>query len=220
VGDYWGPAGPGNVFLRNVVESGEVNVEDYSHGQSFIGNSVRSDAGEGIIRIHPSVQAALLHGNRIWESTQWDPSIPCRDIPSSYYLNGKPGYWGDLNWPFNDGNGAASPESPSVQRFQRGEFISSDAEETRERGPALSVYPNPAEGPVRLRFFIPRSGGAELSLVDIAGRRLRTFWNGFLERGSREWTLDPGLGRRPAPGIYLIMLTTGRLRTAVKITVL
>jgi hypothetical protein len=54
----------------------------------------------------------------------------------------------------------------------------------------------------------------------MAGRRLCAFWNGFLERGSREWTLDPGMGRKPASGIYLIVLAAGGMRTSVKITIL
>jgi hypothetical protein len=221
IGDYWGPAGPGNVFLRNEAESGTVNVEDFSHGQSFVGNFVRSESGEGIIRIHPSVQNTLLHGNQVGKTVQWDPLISSRDIPFSYYLDWKPGFWGDSDWPFQAGTGGAIPELPAKRRFQEGSFIAPDTgSKPPQRGPELSVYPNPSEGWIHLRFFIHRSCGAALTLVDMRGRTIRTFWKCFLERGSREWTVDLDEGGRPAPGLYMLVLTMDRMRLARKITVL
>jgi len=220
VADYWGPAGPGNVFLRNVVEAGEVNVEDFSHGQIFIGNRVRSGSGEGIIRINPSVRNTLLHGNRIGDSVQWDPGIPSRDIPFSYYLDGKPAFWGDLDWPFAAGTDSHIPESPSQRRLQENGFISPDGRSRSEEVGGLSIYPNPAGEPVHVRFFIPRSCDVSLTLADMRGRTLRRLWRGFLERGLREWTLDFGEAGRPAHGIYVLVVTMGRLRMAGKITLL
>ena len=221
VGDYWGPAGPGNVFLRNVVETGIVTIEDHSEGQSFVGNTVRSESGDGSIRIHESVQNTLLHGNRVGELVQWDPSIPVHDVPMSYYLNGRPDFWGDRDWPSLDEADAANPELPSKRRYREGTFIaSSEDQKPPNRGPELSVYPNPTEGSVHLKFFIPRSCPVVLKLVDMRGRTLRIIWNGFLEKGSREWTVDPGDRGRQARGVCIMVLMTGQLQLAKKITIL
>jgi hypothetical protein len=221
IGDYWGPAGPGNVFLRNSVETGEVNVEDFSHGQSFVGNCVRSETGEGIIRIHPSVRNTLLHGNLVGESIQWDPSISARQIPSSYYLGGKPVFWGDLDWPFLSGTDPAAPALPAKKRFEAGTFIDSSKDrESPAQGPELYIYPNPAAGWVHLNFFIHRSCPVVLKIVDLRGRTLRVIWRGFLERGSRDWLADLGAGGRPARGVCVLVLTMGRMQLAKKITIL
>ena len=40
VADYWGPAGPGNTFLRNRVEKEGITLEDSSNYQNFIGNEI------------------------------------------------------------------------------------------------------------------------------------------------------------------------------------
>jgi hypothetical protein len=221
VGDYWGPAGPGNVFLRNVVETGIVTVQDFSHGQSFVGNTVRSESGDGSIRIHQSVQNTLQHGNRIGEFVRWDPSIPVHNVPMSYYLNGPPGFLGNWDWPSRNEGDSAIPELPAKRRYREETFIaSSEDQKPPERGPELSVYPNPTTGPARLRFFIPRSCPAVLKLLDIRGRTLRTIWNGFLERGTRDWIVDLGNGGRPARGVCLMVLTMERLQLAKKIIIL
>jgi len=221
VGDYWGPAGPGNVFLRNVVETGIVTVEDFSHEQSFVGNTVRSESGDGSIRIHQSVQNTLQHGNRIGELVQWDPSIPVHDVPLSYYLDSRPAFWGDGDWPSRDAGDSAVTELPAKTRYRKGTLIaSSEDQKPPKRGPELSVYPNPTEGPVHLMFFIPRSCPVVLKLLDMRGRTLRTIWYGFLERGSRDWIVDLDDGGRPARGILFVVLTTGQLQSAKKIIIL
>jgi hypothetical protein len=221
VGDYWGPAGPGNVFLRNVVETGVVTVEDHSHGQSFIGNRVRSESGGGAIAINSSVRNTLLHGNRIGESVEWDPSIPVHNVPISYYLDGKPGFWGNSDWPGWDEWNSAIPELPAKKRYRDGTFIASSEDSNHGKNrPDLSVYPNPTGGPVHLRFFVPHSGTAVLKLVDMRGRALRTFWNGFLERGSRDWLLNIGDGGRPARGICVLVLMMGQVQSSIKMTIL
>jgi hypothetical protein len=221
VGDYWGPAGPGNVFLRNVVEAGTVSIEDFSHGQSFVGNGIRSESGEGSIGIHASVRNTLLHGNRIGETVQWDPSIPVRDIPMSYYLDGRPAFWGNRDWPARDEGDAEIRDLPAKIRYRDGTLIeSSGVPEHRKTGPAMSAYPNPTNGSIRLRFFVPGSGRAVIRLVDLRGRTLHTFWDGFLEQGTREWALELGKDGRTARGVCFMVLTMGRLQQAEKITIL
>jgi hypothetical protein len=43
VTDHWGPAGPGNTFLRNGVQTHGLNVRDHSHNQIVIGNVLAPD---------------------------------------------------------------------------------------------------------------------------------------------------------------------------------
>ena len=50
----------------------------------------------------PAVKSNILrHGN--WDSvnktTVWDPAITDRTVPASFYLTGKPSWWGNLPWP-------------------------------------------------------------------------------------------------------------------------
>jgi hypothetical protein len=59
-----------------------------------------------------------------------------------------------------------------------------------------------------------------LKLVDMRGRTLRIIWNGFLEQGSREWTVDLGDSGRPARGVCVMVLMTGQLQLAKKIAIL
>lgn len=93
VSDYWGPVGPGNTFLRNTVESEGIDVLDHSHGQNIIGNQLGT--GKNRITIHESVKGTFVYGN------QPDTSGTNSDIPASYYLSGKPSFFGELAWPVN-----------------------------------------------------------------------------------------------------------------------
>jgi hypothetical protein len=52
--------------------------------------------------LDPHVAASLFrHGNfnYITNSTQWNPGIPERNIPASFYLASKPAFFGSLSWP-------------------------------------------------------------------------------------------------------------------------
>ena len=40
ISDYWGPAGPGNVYFRNRVESEDIFVNDSSDFQIILGNEL------------------------------------------------------------------------------------------------------------------------------------------------------------------------------------
>jgi aminopeptidase N len=71
--------------------------------------------------------------------------------------------------------------------------------------------PNPARGPTRLAFSLPRTGPARLALLDVAGRRVRTLVDGPLEAGAHDVTWD-GRDERgvAAPaGLYWARLECG-----------
>ena len=71
--------------------------------------------------------------------------------------------------------------------------------------------PNPSSGATSLRFTLPRAGTANLVVLDVAGRRVRTLADGMLAAGPHElaWDgLDDGGGVAPA-GLYWARLEAG-----------
>ena len=65
-----------------------------------IGYNSQGDSNSG--DNDPTPGATLLrHGNLdyLTQEAQWDPGIPDRSLPSSYYLSSKPSFFGDLPWP-------------------------------------------------------------------------------------------------------------------------
>jgi hypothetical protein len=70
--------------------------------------------------------------------------------------------------------------------------------------------PNPFRGATQIRFDLPRSGKATLTIYDVAGRLVRTLVNGPQEAGFRSVTWD-GLdeaGQRAAAGVFFNSLET------------
>jgi subtilisin family serine protease len=73
--------------------------------------------------------------------------------------------------------------------------------------------PNPTQGPVNLRFFLPPTGGGgfyHVAVFDVAGRRVREIETGGFglesEEKALEWDLQDDSGRRVVSGVYLIRL--------------
>jgi len=61
-----------------------------------------SDCGLGDESIDPEVRGTLIrHGNfdYITNTTVWDPAILEQTLPASFYLDGKPAFFGDRPWP-------------------------------------------------------------------------------------------------------------------------
>lgn len=71
--------------------------------------------------------SALFHGN--WDSKNavqsWDADRSNKDLPQSLYLNTKPTWFGNLNWPFNPTNGwtnlVLETSVPGAVRFFTGQ---------------------------------------------------------------------------------------------------
>jgi len=103
IADYWGPAGPGNTFLRNCVGAENIDVLDSSHNQNIIGNILTGRNNKLII--HSGVMDTLAHGNQSSDGIiSWDEKIADRTIPASYYLQKKPKFFGSSTWPASDCN--------------------------------------------------------------------------------------------------------------------
>ena len=71
------------------------------------------------------------------------------------------------------------------------------------------LRPNPAVGPIQVRFSLASGEAANLDLLDLAGRRVASREVGSLGAGSHLVRLDGG--GRVAPGVYWV-----RLRTAAR----
>lgn len=75
---------------------------------------------------------------------------------------------------------------------------------------ALSSYPNPAIGDMRLQFQIPSDGLVHCSVYDIQGRRVRDMGMISLSAGSHEtsWDCRDDAGQHVPSGMYFLRLQT------------
>ncbi len=117
--DYWGPSGPGTTFFRNHLEAVEgIMLDDGSVDQNVVGNELML----GTINEDASVSGTFSHGNNEGGSITWDGSSGSNNLIDSYYLTGKPAWWGSDNWPsigpeFTIGSGS----NPAKDRWDNGE---------------------------------------------------------------------------------------------------
>ena len=68
--------------------------------------------------------------------------------------------------------------------------------------------PNPSRGPATFEFTIPSAGSVDLSVLDLAGRRLARLQNGLLPAGPHrvQWSGRDAADRRLEPGVYWVSL--------------
>jgi hypothetical protein len=94
--DYWGPAGPGNVLLRNVVSKEGIEILDASHGQVVLGNVILAD---GPLTVAQGITDTVLAGNA--PLTASDPTDGCdvTGVPNSLYLTAAPTFFSSYAWP-------------------------------------------------------------------------------------------------------------------------
>ena len=113
IADYWGPAGPGNTYFRNRVSGEGIWYYDASHRQNLVGNEttlLRDQDGKALEK--------LEHGNVINGTVQWDPEITSHELPSSYYLDTVPGFFGDRPWPLFGPDVTEGGTLPARERFE------------------------------------------------------------------------------------------------------
>lgn len=74
----------------------------------------------------------------------------------------------------------------------------------------LAVTPNPAAGPTRFAWTLPARSRMRLEVLDAAGRRVATPFDGEREAGANSiaWDGRDDGGRRLPPGVYLARLVT------------
>ena len=82
--------------------------------------------------------------------------------------------------------------------------------------------PNPFNPSTVIPFDVPTGGGeVTLAIFDVAGRRVATLVNGFVEEGRRRvtWYGNDERGRRVASGVYFMRLTAPGYTRTIKLTV-
>ncbi len=81
--------------------------------------------------------------------------------------------------------------------------------------------PNPTSGPARLTFALPEYSDADVSVFDIAGKRVATLAHGPFPAGrhSVTWNSSDRDGRRVANGIYFVRLSGGGRVAATRVIV-
>ena len=184
IGDYWGPAGPGNTYFRNRVNSSEgIIYYDASHGQNVVGNITR--------RIHNSSGIAtdeLEHGNVVNGIVIWDPDISDQNLPASYYLSSVPSFMEGHAWPVFGPDVEGVTQLPAQLRYQA--LLSTHTHPPIVES-SIRIWPNPCTGILQLGRLEP---GTRLRVLEISGRVLQNIIpsDGFLD-----------LSDLPA-GLYLI----------------
>ncbi len=115
IADFWGPSGPGNTYFRNRVETGNIDVLDFSHDQNIVGNELT--AGSNQITIQSGINNTFLHGNNVNGVITWDNTIGNQNLPASLYLNVASPSLGP-EFILNSGS------IPAKDRYDMNEFIS------------------------------------------------------------------------------------------------
>jgi len=115
-----------------------------------------------------------------------------------------------------DGRGAALAgwrrEPLQSNAEMRGTRLTPDANPTTDVPPPPAAaglgraWPNPSAGELRLELALDRAAPVEISILDLAGRRVRTLSPGWLAAGRRTvvWDGRDGRGARVPAGIYFV----------------
>jgi len=119
------------------------------------------------------------------------------------------------------GGGWLKLERPQGERFFKIEWDreSTSVKETscdEPEKPVLSVFPNPANNYVTIRFTVPADGRATVEIFNVLGQKVKTVRDGRLTRGTYSVTLNGGL---PASGLYFCRLSVGNRRLVRRLTV-
>jgi hypothetical protein len=147
----------------------------------------------------------------------WDVSDPLNPVEHGYY----------------DTGGSVRSVEATLNRVYAVDWyagfyvLNNDAVQTvgvdlpRERCDLAQNWPNPFNPSTTIRFELPAPQHVELSVFDVAGRRVATLADGVLSAGShdRTWHGRTDTGEAVASGVYLYRLVTGQ-RTATRVMTL
>jgi hypothetical protein len=92
------------------------------------------------------------------------------------------------------------------------------------RAPELTLrapWPNPARGSARLSWSLPHAARVDVTVIDAAGRLVRTLVSGVVGPGERDvvWDLDDDAGQPVSAGIYFVRARTGETSTGQRLIV-
>ncbi|MFP4163380.1 MAG: glycosyl hydrolase family 28-related protein [Chitinispirillaceae bacterium] len=208
IGDHWGPMGPGNTFLRNVVEGEGIYLYDHSHFQNLVGNISTTWNDDG------TSDHTIRHGENIDGSEVWDQSISDRNIPASYYLESRPDFFDTTTWPFLGTEGNASRENPAQLRYESGFLVHASQPAERSIKNTRSDL-RISKGVVTVSFHTPSPGPVQISLTDLRGRSMISPVDRHFPAGEHSLSFKIG---HLAPGMYVYSIYTGtasRIQTFV-----
>lgn len=114
IGDYWGPAGPGNTYFRNLVVDEGIIYYDDSHRQNTLGNITGY-----LYTSFGNSSHKLEHGNVVDGTVIWNDTIASRELTPSFYLTEKPAFFDDLNWPIYGPEGGKYNKLPAQYRYEQ-----------------------------------------------------------------------------------------------------
>jgi hypothetical protein len=108
---------------------------------------------------------------------------------------------------YNQGSYDLPRRGTFIMAFPEAEFMPVAPEPDIARNLDLGIYPNPFNGTTRIRFDLPVSGEANLSVFDVNGRRVADLEQGFLTAGEHgiSWNAE-----RLPTGIYYVRLLADR----------
>lgn len=114
---------------------------------------------------------------------------------------------------------------PGIEFALPGEVVTAvtDAGATLPAESALqSIYPNPFNSTVQIRFDVDTAAPVRLELFDVTGQRVRTLLRSTLPAGTHatSWNGRDDAGRSVASGVYLVRLTTPGGRDTQRLTLL
>ena len=94
----------------------------------------------------------------------------------------------------------------------------------RDTGPARIAFagPNPVVGRTAFTFRLPTAGRAQLDLIDIAGKRVRSLAAGPHAAGRYvlQWNGEDASGRRLPAGVYFLLLDAAGTRSSCRVVVI
>ncbi len=131
--------------------------------------------------------------------------------------------------PGEDLNGALRPDPPATPpdlgcyESPRGSASSVSESGAPTAGmPGLSLHPNPANPRCDVLVLLDRDSFLDLSLQDVAGRRVRSLWRGRLAAGGHNFAWDGrnDAGQAVSSGVYLLRAATPTGRRALKVVLM
>ncbi|MFP4418463.1 MAG: glycosyl hydrolase family 28-related protein [Chitinivibrionales bacterium] len=200
IADHWGPMGPGNTFLRNVVEGEGIYLNDHSNSQNLIGNLSTAWNDDG------TSQNTIRHGESVNGTLVWDQTIADRTIPESFYLEGKPAFFGESQWPFLGSEGDAPRKNPAQLRYE-------DDFPVRAVQPAVfSVKASDLDlhvsgKMVTTTFTTVFPTHVQISITDLRGRPVIAPVKSIFLTGKHSFSINL---KHVAPGLYIYKLNKGR----------
>jgi hypothetical protein len=84
---------------------------------------------------------------------------------------------------------------------------------------SLGASPNPARGPARISYVLPRASNVRLAVYDVAGHQVTTLVDRWQDagRGEVSWDGRSASGDPVAAGIYVMELVAGAERRVQKL---